>query len=103
MQVDLIGPPDPVSNLRPIIFAKSENESRLEKKFREAREDTQIWNQNFWTEHNNNFQKVRHGSYITSLWKYVSNFNLLNAHNCIGTQTISGNPESTGEDVDHRG
>ncbi|XP_043515869.1 COA8 family protein CG14806, mitochondrial [Frieseomelitta varia] len=59
VQVDLIGPPDPVSNLRPIIFARSENESRLEKKFREAREDTQLWNQNFWTEHNNNFQKER--------------------------------------------
>ncbi|XP_066585257.1 COA8 family protein CG14806, mitochondrial [Prorops nasuta] len=52
---DLIGPPDSVSNLRPIIFATSENETNLEKKFREAREDTQIWNQSFWSKHNSTF------------------------------------------------
>ncbi|XP_017760858.1 PREDICTED: apoptogenic protein 1, mitochondrial [Eufriesea mexicana] len=57
--IDLIGPPDPISNLRPIIFAKSENESELEKRYRKAREDTQTWNQNFWTKHNNNFMKER--------------------------------------------
>lgn len=56
---DLIGPPDPVSNLRPIIFAISENESRLERIYREAREDTQTWNQRFWTKHNSRFVKER--------------------------------------------
>ncbi|XP_031849781.1 cytochrome c oxidase assembly factor 8 [Nomia melanderi] len=58
-QADIIGPPDPVSNLRPIIFAKPENETNLEKKYRELREATQIWNQNFWTTHNSSFIKER--------------------------------------------
>ncbi|XP_043269912.1 COA8 family protein CBG23705, mitochondrial isoform X2 [Venturia canescens] len=53
--VDMIGPPDPVSNLRPIIFAKNENETDLEKQYRKAREATQAWNQKFWAEHNRNF------------------------------------------------
>lgn len=55
---DYIGPPDPVSNLRPIAFYKPKNESGLEKKYRETREETQDWNQNFWTKHNNSFAQV---------------------------------------------
>ncbi|XP_078046530.1 cytochrome c oxidase assembly factor 8 [Augochlora pura] len=58
-QADIIGPPDPVSNLRPIIFAKSKNETNLEKKYRETREATQIWNQKFWTQHNASFTEER--------------------------------------------
>lgn len=58
-QTDIIGPPDPVSNLRPIIFAKSRNETDLEKRYRKAREETQIWNQNFWSRHNNSFAEER--------------------------------------------
>lgn len=58
-KVDIIGPPDSVSNLRPIIFAKSRNETTIEKKYREAREDTQLWNQNFWTKHNTSFIQER--------------------------------------------
>lgn len=56
---DQIGQPDPVSHLRPIIFKKLHNESDLEKKYREAREDTQRWNQMFWTKHNNSFIQER--------------------------------------------
>ncbi|XP_076393155.1 cytochrome c oxidase assembly factor 8 isoform X2 [Megachile rotundata] len=56
---DIIGPPDPVSNLRPIIYAKPKNESNLEKKYREAREDTQLWNENFWRKHNMSFIQER--------------------------------------------
>ncbi|XP_034949537.1 COA8 family protein CG14806, mitochondrial [Chelonus insularis] len=52
---DVIGPPDEISNLRPIIFAKSKNETKLEKEYREMREDTQNWNQQFWSEHNSRF------------------------------------------------
>ncbi|XP_076291034.1 cytochrome c oxidase assembly factor 8 isoform X2 [Lasioglossum baleicum] len=58
-QADIIGPPDPVSNLRPIIFAKPKNETHLERKYRETREATQIWNQNFWTRHNTCFIEER--------------------------------------------
>lgn len=56
---DLIGKPDPVSNLRPIIFKKSHNESKLEKKYREAREEVQLWNHTFWTKHNKSFIQVK--------------------------------------------
>ncbi|XP_053983588.1 cytochrome c oxidase assembly factor 8 [Hylaeus volcanicus] len=56
---DIIGPPDPISNLRPIKFSIPWNETNLEKKYREAREDTQLWNQNFWVKHNTSFIKER--------------------------------------------
>lgn len=55
---DLIGPPDPVSNLRPIIFARSAKETYFEKKYLDLREETQQWNQEFWLKHNTNFVKV---------------------------------------------
>ncbi|XP_017793459.1 PREDICTED: APOPT family protein CG14806, mitochondrial isoform X2 [Habropoda laboriosa] len=58
-QTDMIGPPDPISNLRPIIFAKFDKESKLEKIYREVREETQIWNQKFWTKHNISFIEER--------------------------------------------
>ncbi|KAK2576703.1 hypothetical protein KPH14_005363 [Odynerus spinipes] len=54
-----IGRPDPVSHLRPIIFKRPQNETKLEKTYREAREDTQLWNQTFWTKHNNSFTRER--------------------------------------------
>ncbi|XP_032679824.1 cytochrome c oxidase assembly factor 8 [Odontomachus brunneus] len=56
---DIIGPPDPVSNLRPIIFARPMKETYLEKKYRELKEDTQQWNQTFWYKHNTNFIQER--------------------------------------------
>ena len=45
---DWIGPPDKYSNLRPIHFYIPENESPLEQKLRELRQETQEWNQQFW-------------------------------------------------------
>ncbi|XP_032514102.2 COA8 family protein CG14806, mitochondrial [Danaus plexippus] len=56
---DMIGPPDPVSNLRRIIFKKSSEETELEKKYRKLRAEVQDWNQNFWTQHNSRFFKER--------------------------------------------
>ncbi|XP_076670704.1 COA8 family protein CG14806, mitochondrial-like isoform X1 [Andrena cerasifolii] len=58
-ETDIIGPPDPISNLRPIIFARSPNETNLEKRYREAREATQLWNQDFWLRHNASFIEER--------------------------------------------
>lgn len=55
---DMIGPPDPVSNLRRIIFRAPTNENDLEKKYRKLRTEVQEWNQNFWTQHNSQFFKV---------------------------------------------
>lgn len=54
----MIGPPDPISNLRPIIFANPPKETYLEKRYRELREETQQWNQIFWSKHNTSFIKV---------------------------------------------
>ncbi|PSN37769.1 hypothetical protein C0J52_13189 [Blattella germanica] len=56
---DLIGPPDPVSNLRPIIFHIPKNELPIETKFRNEREKIQKWNEEFWTKHNLRFIKER--------------------------------------------
>ncbi|CAH0718727.1 unnamed protein product, partial [Brenthis ino] len=55
----MIGPPDPVSNLRKIIFKEPKNETNLEKKYRKLRHEVQEWNQNFWTQHNSRFFKER--------------------------------------------
>ncbi|XP_022125251.2 COA8 family protein CG14806, mitochondrial [Pieris rapae] len=56
---DMVGPPDPVSNLRRIIFKQPANESELETKYRKLRTEIQEWNQNFWTQHNSRFFKER--------------------------------------------
>ncbi|XP_036139263.1 cytochrome c oxidase assembly factor 8 isoform X2 [Monomorium pharaonis] len=56
---DVIGPPDPVSNLRPIVFASSTKETYLEKMHRDLRKETQQWNQIFWSKHNISFIEER--------------------------------------------
>ncbi|CAG9765604.1 unnamed protein product [Ceutorhynchus assimilis] len=53
--IDLIGPPDALSNLRPIIREIIKNETVLQRKYREAADATQKWNQEFWQKHNKNF------------------------------------------------
>uniref|UniRef100_A0A8B9II64 Cytochrome c oxidase assembly factor 8 n=1 Tax=Anser cygnoides TaxID=8845 RepID=A0A8B9II64_ANSCY len=55
---DWIGPPDRLSNLRPVIFHVPQDESALERRLREARQDTQAWNQQFWAQQNASFQQV---------------------------------------------
>lgn len=55
---DMIGPPDPVSNLRRIIFKQPSNETDIEKRYRELRGEVQEWNQKFWTQHNTRFFQV---------------------------------------------
>ena len=56
---DLIGPPDPASNLRPVKFKVPENETELQKRLRLLRQETQEFNQKFWSEHNAEFVKGR--------------------------------------------
>lgn len=58
-QHDVIGPPDPVSNLRPIVFARSPKETHLDKKYRELKQEAQEWNQAFWLRHNTSFIEER--------------------------------------------
>ncbi|XP_027632219.1 apoptogenic protein 1, mitochondrial isoform X3 [Tupaia chinensis] len=56
---DWIGPPDKYSNLRPVHFYIPENESALEQKLRELRQETQEWNQQFWAHQNLSFSKEK--------------------------------------------
>ncbi|KFO22292.1 hypothetical protein H920_16318, partial [Fukomys damarensis] len=56
---DWIGPPDRHSNLRPVHFFVPENESSLEQKLRELRQETQEWNQQFWANQNLTFSKEK--------------------------------------------
>ncbi|KAJ3642453.1 hypothetical protein Zmor_025241 [Zophobas morio] len=57
--VDIIGAPDSISNLRPIIRKKLGNETALQRQLREMQNATQEWNQEFWANHNANFIKER--------------------------------------------
>nr|CAH7752228.1 unnamed protein product [Callosobruchus chinensis] len=57
--VDLIGPPDPISNLRPIIRNRHLHETPLQQKLREMQDETQSWNQHFWAKHNTRFMKEK--------------------------------------------
>ncbi|KAJ1527509.1 hypothetical protein ONE63_007481 [Megalurothrips usitatus] len=54
---DMIGPPNQLSNLRPVVFHKAENETPLEQQFRLERERVQRWNEEFWIKHNTAFVK----------------------------------------------
>ncbi|XP_052040925.1 cytochrome c oxidase assembly factor 8 [Apodemus sylvaticus] len=56
---DWIGPPDKYSNLRPVHFHIPENESPLEQRLRELRQETQEWNQQFWAKQNLSFNKEK--------------------------------------------
>ncbi|XP_030740869.1 cytochrome c oxidase assembly factor 8 [Echinops telfairi] len=56
---DWIGPPDRQSNLRPVQFYVPEDESPLEQRLRELRQETQEWNQEFWANQNSTFMKEK--------------------------------------------
>ncbi|XP_056616689.1 cytochrome c oxidase assembly factor 8 [Triplophysa dalaica] len=56
---DWIGPPDSLSNLRPIIYHIPENETPLERKLRHLRQETEDWNHIFWANQNITFIKEK--------------------------------------------
>ncbi|XP_074725023.1 cytochrome c oxidase assembly factor 8 isoform X2 [Strix uralensis] len=56
---DWIGPPDKHSNLRPVIFYVSPEESPLERRLREARQEAQACDQRFWARHNRAFRQEK--------------------------------------------
>ncbi|KAM9354753.1 cytochrome c oxidase assembly factor 8 [Pholidichthys leucotaenia] len=64
---DWVGPPNPLSNLRPIIYHIPENETELEKRLRNLRQETEDWNHNFWTNQNINFTKEKEAFIISQL------------------------------------
>ena len=55
----LIGPPDPISNLRPIKITPEENETPTQRKLRELRIEAHDFNQKFWIQHNKEFSEGR--------------------------------------------
>merc|ERR1712168_157264 len=65
---DLIGPPRPVSNLRPVKFAVRHEESELELRLRRLRSDTQNFNEEWWSNHNKEFKEGR-SEYIKNILK----------------------------------
>ncbi|XP_034433414.1 cytochrome c oxidase assembly factor 8 [Hippoglossus hippoglossus] len=65
---DWIGPPNPLSNLRPIVYHIAENESELQRRLRNLRQETEDWNHEFWTKQNITFNKDR-DSFIMSQLK----------------------------------
>lgn len=65
--VDVIGPPDPVSNLRPIIRKRLLHETRLQEELRAFQDQTQAWNQEFWAKHNTDFIKEKQDYIQTQL------------------------------------
>ncbi|XP_049452726.1 cytochrome c oxidase assembly factor 8 [Epinephelus fuscoguttatus] len=64
---DWIGPPNPLSNLRPIVYRVAENESELEKRLRHLRQETEDWNHEFWTKQNISFSKEKEAFIISQL------------------------------------
>ncbi|KAJ1347566.1 hypothetical protein KIN20_002656 [Parelaphostrongylus tenuis] len=59
---DWVGPPHPVSKIRPIKLRRVDNESDLERQYREAREELnrlvsflKKWSSAFWAKHNSLF------------------------------------------------
>ncbi|KAF7200940.1 cytochrome c oxidase assembly factor 8 [Nothobranchius furzeri] len=64
---DWIGPPNPLSNLRPIVYHIPEKESDLEKRLRMLRQETEDWNHEFWTKQNISFSKEKEAFIISHL------------------------------------
>lgn len=64
---DWIGPPNPLSNLRPIVYRVPEDESELERRLRHLRQETEDWNHEFWTKQNISFTKKKEAFIISQL------------------------------------
>lgn len=58
-KVDMIGPPNPLSNLRPIVRLPLLHETALQERLRRAQDETQNWNESFWAAHNSTFIKEK--------------------------------------------
>uniref|UniRef100_A0A8C6SPI2 Apoptogenic 1, mitochondrial n=1 Tax=Neogobius melanostomus TaxID=47308 RepID=A0A8C6SPI2_9GOBI len=55
---DWIGPPNRLSNMRPIVYRAPDRETQLEKRLRTLRQETEDWNHDFWTKQNVTFSQV---------------------------------------------
>ncbi|XP_028293118.1 cytochrome c oxidase assembly factor 8 [Gouania willdenowi] len=64
---DWIGPPSLLSNLRPIVYRESQDESELEKRLRNLRQDTEDWNHRFWSTQNLTFSRDKEEFIVSQL------------------------------------
>ncbi|XP_051942122.1 cytochrome c oxidase assembly factor 8 [Hippocampus zosterae] len=64
---DWIGPPNPLSNMRPIVYRVPPNESELERRLRNMRQDTEDWNHQFWSQQNLTFGKEKDAFIVSQL------------------------------------
>uniref|UniRef100_A0A3Q3XAW3 Uncharacterized protein n=1 Tax=Mola mola TaxID=94237 RepID=A0A3Q3XAW3_MOLML len=64
---DWVGPPNPLSNLRPIVYRVPEEETELEKRLRHLRQETEDWNHDFWTKQNISFSKEKESFIVSQL------------------------------------
>lgn len=55
---DYIGPPDKLSNLRPVLRHIPKDETPIERELRLKKIEIEEWNQKFWTIHNKKFITV---------------------------------------------
>uniref|UniRef100_A0A8C6S6C7 Cytochrome c oxidase assembly factor 8 n=1 Tax=Neogobius melanostomus TaxID=47308 RepID=A0A8C6S6C7_9GOBI len=62
---DWIGPPNRLSNMRPIVYRAPDRETQLEKRLRTLRQETEDWNHDFWTKQNVTFSQEKE-SFIAS-------------------------------------
>lgn len=62
-----MGPPDRLSNLRPIIYHIPENETELERELRKLRQETEDWNHEFWAKQNVTFSKEKDTFIVANL------------------------------------
>ncbi|KAI8320215.1 hypothetical protein GQ54DRAFT_248820, partial [Martensiomyces pterosporus] len=53
----LVGPPHPISNIRPVRFYIPSDETPQEKAYRELREDAVARDHEFWLDNNTRFEK----------------------------------------------
>ncbi|KAG7277734.1 hypothetical protein CRUP_023022 [Coryphaenoides rupestris] len=65
---DWIGPPNRLSNIRPITYHVPAEETALEERLRRLRQQTEIWNHEFWAQQNITFSKEK-DEYISSQLK----------------------------------
>jgi len=56
---NLVGPRDYRSNIRKIIYVKSQDESTKEKSFRKQQQELNSWHHGFWENQNEKFQKSK--------------------------------------------
>ncbi|CAH0381698.1 unnamed protein product [Bemisia tabaci] len=63
---DMVGEPNPLTNLRPLKFHIPENETEIERRYRLKREEVQQWNDRFWARHNTRFFEEKE-KYVESM------------------------------------